>query len=368
MLILKVLQKIKVTGEINDYCLIEHLEYEQYFPKQVSISENETTNSFSSSANNLNLSQSNITKTSNNKRLTVKTRILAPNENLFILTHVWNNMKTEKKDGFKYAKIILTKRKTVAKLHDANLRQQASLLSKHRMSLQPTTQSPKNLPLVTAVKQHANKAALSAKLPTPETSCGSQATTSSKSLAVNQKRAKSSLNRLVRQKSFEESMEKLNMGLHLQNNQTAAGQGDENDLVASTTVTTTTTTTDHELFDLSERRMSGKKVTEVVESTLALSTEIITMPSSSKNDEDDDDENESNQDENETIQKDEEEEDDDEYRSETRKKSIFINEQATKSSHHVIDNAEKSDNSNSNKKFTAPQRRSTLQRLLKLKF
>jgi hypothetical protein len=47
------------------------------------------------------------------KKLSVvkTTRILEPNENLFLLTHVWNQLKSEGKDGFKNVKIILTKTK-----------------------------------------------------------------------------------------------------------------------------------------------------------------------------------------------------------------------------------------------------------------
>lgn len=72
------------------------------------------------------------------KKLTVKSRILGASENLFVLTHVWNQMKLEGRDGFKFAKVILTKRRALPKLHQLSLKKRKqAILAQHRMSLQP---------------------------------------------------------------------------------------------------------------------------------------------------------------------------------------------------------------------------------------
>ena len=70
------------------------------------------------------------------KKVVIKSRILRPNENLFVLAHVWNQMKLERKDGFRNAKLILTKKQPPTLPPHMTGRKPVSLL-KHRFSLQP---------------------------------------------------------------------------------------------------------------------------------------------------------------------------------------------------------------------------------------
>ncbi len=90
-ILLQSLRKIKASEDSNEYCLVEHIEQEQ-----------------SMSANNPEITNvaSNSNSVVNKNKTIIKTRILRPNENLFVLTHVWNQMKQEKKDGFKNVKVI----------------------------------------------------------------------------------------------------------------------------------------------------------------------------------------------------------------------------------------------------------------------
>ena len=294
-----ILQKIKVNGDLSEYCLVEHLEFEQILAKQVSISAAASNSSSSQPRQQQQQQQqqqtsNSITNLANegsnqNKKLIVKTRILGAKENLFILSHVWKKMKEDRKDGFKYAKIILTKRKAITTAlmptHFENgasgsaLQKQASL-AKHRMSLQPSN----NL----SATKLASDLIIPASRPLAQRAAAA--------MAVTQKRAKSSLHRLVRQKSFEESLEDLDASItarHLKEKNLIAchgGSGNSKNVkelaVASshstvvnddfTCVMTTTTTTDDLTVDgVGEggikRRMSGVKVTEVIEST----TEIL---------------------------------------------------------------------------------------------
>ncbi|RNA40625.1 hypothetical protein BpHYR1_031820 [Brachionus plicatilis] len=82
-ILIQTLNKLKSAEDPKDYCLIEYSEYENWSKKKES-------------------------KSKDDKR-SVKTRILAQNENLFLLQHVWNQMKNDNKDGFKFAKLILTR-------------------------------------------------------------------------------------------------------------------------------------------------------------------------------------------------------------------------------------------------------------------
>lgn len=132
------------------------------------------------------------------------------------------------------------------------MKRQTSLV-RHRMSLQPRSNS----------KIANNLLEKSSNAP--------------KSLAVHQKRTRSSMHRLVRQKSFDESNEQLNTF-------TETLMPNENDAIATTTTVTTTTMTDNIESDddisskgENQKRQSvnSKKITEVVESTMALSTEIV---------------------------------------------------------------------------------------------
>ncbi|CAF0890793.1 unnamed protein product [Brachionus calyciflorus] len=107
-ILVQTLLKLKSVEDPNDYCLIEYIEYEN-----VSNAAEESTSS--------NLS----TFTRRNKKKTInKTRVLAANENLFLLQHVWNQMKIDKKDEFKYAKLILTRRNLLPhlKVPNSNIR------------------------------------------------------------------------------------------------------------------------------------------------------------------------------------------------------------------------------------------------------
>lgn len=207
--------------------------------------------------------------------MTVKSRILGATENLFLLTHVWNQMKTEGRDGFKFAKVILTKRRALPKLHQLSLKKRKqAILAQHRMSLQPkptttttttttssatkttttttTTTSSTNLiknktaRAIAAAAAAAGTAigtdtgvALSRKSSVIASECAAVNVSSSSSSTAAAaaaattvvppvthhyvsnshvggrvrpppKRERSSLNRLVRQKSFEDSSENLN--------------------------------------------------------------------------------------------------------------------------------------------------------------
>lgn len=120
---LKSIRKIKANEElIDEYCLVEHIEQEQSITN--------------TSADSQSLVPSG--KPVNNKKIIVKSRILRPNENLFVLTHVWNQMKLDRKDGFRSAKLILTKKQPPTLPAHMNARKPTSLL-KHRFSLQPRT-------------------------------------------------------------------------------------------------------------------------------------------------------------------------------------------------------------------------------------
>jgi hypothetical protein len=328
------LQKIKANGDFAEYCLVEHLEFEQFLTKQISINSptppplplsNPPTNT-SNSTSNLNVSAAAIgghrhhhTTTSssvNNKKLIVKTRILGPNENLFILTHVWNKMREDKKDGFKYAKIKLTKRKNMIALHDTSSLKMQSSLARHRMSLQPITTASSSVSRVSHISSGVDSLTTSGR-PVAQRAY----------VALTQKRGKSSLHRLVRQKSFEENLEHSAEAAKLIaktaaatsvttdmdllgpaavmtskdcNQATTSTAVVDDDPVAYTTTVTTTTMTTNDLVDSMERRMSGKKVTEVVESTVPLSpAEVVLVQKSAsgkcgdglQNDEPDDGDN-----------------------------------------------------------------------------
>lgn len=293
----QVLQKIKVAGDFLEYCLVEHLEFEQGTTKQVSINvstpsipqstaahqSNSVTNlnnvsspSTSMIHHNNNLTTGACKQQPQNYKSVMKKRILGPNENLFVLTHVWNKMREDKKDGFKCAKIILTKRKEMLKLHDASYLKKQSSLAKHRMSLQPTTtnSTPSGRSMLLNIignngNSHRNHHGESGGFARP---------LAQRVLALTQKRTKSSLHRLVRQKSFEESLEDVAMmSQHYHHVDPKKDLKNIVDPTAFAATTTVTTTTDDILLDDStcERKMSGKKVTEVVESTLAVSTEIL---------------------------------------------------------------------------------------------
>lgn len=120
---LKSIRKIKANEElIDEYCLVEHIEQEQSITNSNADSQSPVPSG----------------KAVNNKKILVKSRILRPNENLFVLTHVWNQLKLDRKDGFRSAKLILTKKQPPALPAHMNGRKPTSLL-KHRFSLQPRT-------------------------------------------------------------------------------------------------------------------------------------------------------------------------------------------------------------------------------------
>lgn len=322
------MRKIKAVEDPSEYCLVEHVELEQVFQ------EDESLNLTASATTALNLTNSSSSSNNSKKKLTVKTRILAPSENLFLMTHVWNQMKAEQKDGFKFVKVILTRKNSITRLHNLSLPRQSSL-AKPRISIssQPKTTTTTTT-LTTSVHANGHKA-----------------------LAVNQKRTKSSQNRLVRQKSFDESCEYLNT--HNPNH----GKSDQSDEAFRTTVTTTTTTTNDILMsdDEKDKSLEAKsEITEVVESTMALSTEIVL--SKNENEEDDD----------------LNEEDRDDYRlinaNAARKKSVYINESLNEddddepSLFYDMNNIHKS-LTNLNLRKQKPERQSTIKRLFNnLKF
>jgi hypothetical protein len=149
-------------------------------------------------------------------------------------------MKLER-EGFKFAKVILTKRRALAKLHQSSLKKKKqAILAQHRMSLQPkTTTTMNSTNVITKMggfsKLIAQAPPIAQPLPPPPTSpppppppqppilsseqpqhnegqqvgCSQFVGNFSKS-RMPPKRARSSLNRLVRQKSFEDSSEYLN--------------------------------------------------------------------------------------------------------------------------------------------------------------
>lgn len=88
-ILIQTLYKIKSSEDPNDFSLIEFIEYEI-------------------SLKNMPIDYKKNNVFIQNKK-SIKTRILERNENLFLLQNVWNQMKNEKKNGFKYAKIILTR-------------------------------------------------------------------------------------------------------------------------------------------------------------------------------------------------------------------------------------------------------------------
>jgi hypothetical protein len=203
------LDKIKANENPSEYCLVEHIEQEKTILKQDSINS---------------ISQKRSTQypaSSMQKKLSVvkTTRILEPNENLFLLTHVWNQLKSEGKDGFKNVKIILTKTSTKPDSMLSASRLKRSSLLKHRFSLQPKPST--GFTLIETLKQTSNNllsrqpSDLITKLPSPllnepTPTVISSASIKNKSFTINRyKRNKSSLNRLVRQKSFDESNEMI---------------------------------------------------------------------------------------------------------------------------------------------------------------
>ncbi len=220
------MRKIKAVEDSSEYCLIEHLEFEQQQQQQ------QQPKSSLSTSDQLTTSQT------TNSKLIVKTRVLELTENLFVLTHVWNKMMNEKKDGFKMAKVKLTKKKCIqGRFYSPSFKSQIANainstgdflassaqptlstvttstmkpLKQRVMSLQPSknTNNGSNLSeLSTPSPSHQQvnnlivKQSKASILNVPPT--GSQVN-SRRSLAVHQKRARSSLNRLVRQKSFDE--------------------------------------------------------------------------------------------------------------------------------------------------------------------
>ena len=393
-LLTQALRKMKAAEDINDYCLVEHIELEQ----PVQSEEPSITNTSVISTNYSNISKNpsstgtkttmvttSSTKTlSNHNNMIVKKRILAPNENLFILSHVWNQMKNEKKDGFKSGKVILTKRKSLNGKNSSlkgNGESKSSGL-KHHFSLHSklTSKAIKSLNII----DH--------KSPSPSRETSSHLSSSSsqhhKSLAVQRNRTKSSLNRLVRQKSFEESFENLDDGKksgldaneaskinghhehsHLndvsfekRNSLTVRNEYDEDKLKGSSLDQLSPNRTPRESIK------SARKITEVVESSLALSTEVILQK--------DDDEEEDNE---------EEEDLKDDYQL-IHSDTVIERDVKCSAGNDAVTNDFKTENEDSNmsqcgsstntdgkkrdksSKKPVSQRQSTLQRFFKLKF
>lgn len=276
---MKALRKIKATEDYNEFCLVEHIELEQMLPspsKEVvdlvagmspsssavgtlnPITASTVTATASSPATTTCTSLGNITGSSNmlssvnvssatsgssshgKKKVTVKTRILGASENLFILTHVWNQMKIDGRDGFKFAKVILTKRRALPRLHQLSLKKRKqAILAQHRMSLQPkpttttttttsstngtkttttttTTTSSTNVITNKTPASNGSGSRKSSVITSENTSSasGGHLYTSNGNCGARMrpppKRERSSLNRLVRQKSFQDSSEFLN--------------------------------------------------------------------------------------------------------------------------------------------------------------
>lgn len=89
-ILIQTLDKLKSSEDPNHFCLIELIEYEISLKNEL----------IDDKKNN---------RYEQNKK-SIKTRLLGQNENLFLLQNVWNQMKNEEKNGFKFAKIILTRK------------------------------------------------------------------------------------------------------------------------------------------------------------------------------------------------------------------------------------------------------------------
>lgn len=146
---------------------------------------------------------------------------------MFNLVRHWERMRLEKRDGFRSAKIILTRSKSFTKSDDSILRSTQNMIksiishSHHLASSSNNTNSnsrSKSQALHASsnfdssfnpslIKSDNNINNITTMTTTTTTTSTSTTANSSnhKSLAVQQKRTKSSLNRLVRQKSFDEN-------------------------------------------------------------------------------------------------------------------------------------------------------------------
>jgi hypothetical protein len=156
----KVLKKIKANEDPSEYCLLEHIEIEQnnYSPS-TTLTTTETTKTTTTTSNDGTTTTTTETTRKNSKgqqttsghqmkrKNITKTRVLGLNENMFVLTHVWNKMKAEKVDSKMIAKVILTK-KAALNINNNKLNNKTKA-----ESLSPKTNAPRNsigsnLPLV----------------------------------------------------------------------------------------------------------------------------------------------------------------------------------------------------------------------------
>jgi hypothetical protein len=148
----------------------------------------------------------NLSSLINYNRIYSKTRIIDPNENMFNLVRHWERMRIEKKDGFRSAKIVLTKSKSFTKSDDSILKSTHNIIKSimshsHHIPINNSNNNNRS-------KSQALHASSNLNLIKSENNVNnliSNNSTTHKSLAVQQKRTKSSLNRLVRQKSFDEN-------------------------------------------------------------------------------------------------------------------------------------------------------------------
>jgi hypothetical protein len=189
------------------------------------------TNATSSSSNNKTVASSSSATTS---KLITKTRVLNSTDNLYELTNLWSKMKLDKKDGFKQVKVILVKKKALQAPNSLNslsssmANKQASHHSKISASFAKVAAKSSNLHSIFSASlasanltyfnsPHANVSTNAAALASSSSTTNQRKTTgvgssssSSAAAALNQNnRTKSSSNRLVRQKSFDDTYDTL---------------------------------------------------------------------------------------------------------------------------------------------------------------
>jgi hypothetical protein len=244
-LILETLKKLqKSPEELSEYCLVEQTEYE------LLINENLNTTSTSNNTNLVNNKNAQSTHTTGTLSTThssyiktnssslsgstsataaaantkpksiTKTRVLNSTDNLFMLTKTWNKLKLAKKDGFKQAKVILVKKRAL------QASQYVAAASTGGLSLNSSRATHSSAQYHSKISASFAKVAakssnlhniLSASLASAAnlsyftSSAGPLSSKASEVTCTNSNsRTKSSANRLVRQKSFDESYDTLN--------------------------------------------------------------------------------------------------------------------------------------------------------------
>ena len=241
------MKKIKSLDDHNEYCLVEQIESEILPLSTLSSAHNDNLNNTStlnstSTCNNItnnkhvttqstyttgtlsttlssyiktNSSASGGTSKLNQPKSITKTRVLNASDNLHSLTNTWNKLKLEKKDGFKQAKVILVKKKALQAASATNSLNSNKTHSKISASFAKVAAKSSNLHnIVSASLASANLSYFaSAVLTSTHNNAGGTTTKSSSSSAAALSAmyiTKSSSNRLVRQKSFDESFENIN--------------------------------------------------------------------------------------------------------------------------------------------------------------